>query len=370
MSQKEYDFLIVGAGLFGSVFAYEATKRGKKCLVIDGRNHIGGNCYTENVDGINVHKYGAHIFRTDDKKVWEYVNQFAEFNRFTNCPLAKYIGQLYNLPFNMNTFHQLWGVTTPRDAEMMIKAQRVPNDNPKNLEEKVLDMVGTDIYEKFIKHYTEKQWGKKCSELDVSVISRIPVRMTFDNNYFNDRFQGVPIGGYTQIFEKLLRGSKVALNASFFEYREELESLADKIVFTGKPDEFFDYKFGRLPYRSLKFVHAIFNCENYQGNAVVNYTDKYVEYTRTIEHKHFEGTVSPKTIVTEEYPMEYEEGCIPFYPVKNAESDEMYAKYKNEATKSGVIFGGSIAEYKDYTMAEVIGSALETVKKEFGDTDE
>lgn len=372
MSQKEYDYLVVGAGLFGSVFAYEATKRGKKCLVIDKRDHVGGNCYTENVSGINVHKYGAHIFRTDSKEIWDYVNQFAEFNRFTNCPIAKYHNELYNLPFNMNTFYQLWGVKTPAEAQEKIEQQRIKCKNPKNLEEAVLNLVGTDVYEKLIKGYTEKQWGKPCTELEPNIISRIPIRMTFDNNYFYDRFQGVPIGGYTFIFDTLLKGSQVELRADFFADRKKYESLADKIVFTGQIDKLCDYFFGELPHRSLEFKECLITVENFQGNAVVNYTDSATKQTRSIEHKHFEfpeASYTPYTVVTYEFPKEYKEGDIPFYPVKTKDTESRYNCYKGWVDhvypNKNVIIGGSVAEYQDYTMAETIESALKAVEKEF-----
>lgn len=362
--------MIVGAGLFGSVFAYEATKRGKKCLVIDKKDHIGGACYTESVCGINVHKYGAHIFRTDDKKIWEYVNQFAEFNRFTNSPVAVYKDKLYNLPFNMNTFYQLWGVKTPKEAAERIDEQRIVNNHPKNLEEKVLDLVGTEIYEKLVKGYTEKQWGKKCSELSPDIINRIPLRFAFDNNYFNERFQGVPIGGYLKLFEQLLSGSKLILCVDYFEHREILDALARKIVFTGMVDKLFDYKYGHLPYRSLRFEEEVLPVENLQGNAVMNFTEYDVPYTRQIEHKHFEGVHSCSTVVTKEYPAEYEDGMTPYYPVATAESVRMYDKYRAEARENRIILGGCIASYKDYTMAEVIESALKAVEKEIGELDE
>ena len=322
--------------MFGAVFAHEATKKGKKCLVIDKRSHIGGTCYTENVHGINVHKYGAHIFRTDDKKIWEYINQFAEFNRFTNCPVAVYKDKLYNLPFNMNTFYQLWGVTTPQEAMAKIEEQRVENKHPLNLEERVLDLVGTDVYEKLVKGYTEKQWGKPCKELSPDIISRIPLRFTFDNNYFKERYQGVPIGGYTKILEKLLKGSKVLLRVDYFSDRIFLDSLAKEVVFTGMVDKLFSYKFGKLPYRSLRFEEEIHEAENLQGNAVMNFTEYDIPYTRQIEHKHFESTVSLYSVITKEYPAEYREGMTPYYPVRNAESLRVYAQYRKEAEKNGI----------------------------------
>ena len=314
-----------------------------------------------------MHKYGAHIFRTDDKKIWEYVNQFAEFNRFTNSPVAVYKDKLYNLPFNMNTFYQLWGVKTPQEAVKKIDEQRIPNKNPKNLEEKVLDLVGTDVYEKLVKGYTEKQWGKKCTDLSPDIISRIPLRLTFDNNYFYDRFQGVPIGGYTNLFEQLLSGSKVILGVDFFEHIDLLVSFAEKIVYTGMIDELFGYQYGKLPYRSLIFEEEFYGEHNLQGNAVMNFTEYEVPYTRQIEHKHFEGNCSPYTIITKEYPAEYKDGMTPYYPVKNDESKKMYEKYKAKAEEFGCILGGCIATYEDLTMAETIESALKAITKEFGE---
>ncbi len=311
---KKYDYLIVGAGLFGSIFAYEANKRGKKCLVIDKRNHTGGNIYCESIEDINIHKYGAHIFHTSNKEVWEYVNSFVEFNRYTNCPVANYKGELYNLPFNMNTFYQLWKVKTPQEAIAKIQEQ-VKEANiveASNLEEQAIKLVGKDIYEKLIKGYTEKQWGKKATELPSFIIKRLPVRLTFDNNYFNDKYQGIPIGGYNKIIDKMLEGIDIKLETDFFANRRELEDIADKIVFTGMIDEFYNYEFGTLEYRSLNFEHEILNEENYQGNAVVNYTEYEIPYTRIIEHKHFEYGNQPKTVITKEYPATWNKGDEPY----------------------------------------------------------
>ena len=365
---KKYDYLIVGSGLFGSIFAYEANKKGKKCLVIDKRDHIGGNIYCEDIEDINVHKYGAHIFHTNNKEVWDYVNSFAEFNRYTNCPVANYKGELYNLPFNMNTFYQLWKVKTPQEAISKIEEQvkEANIEEPQNLEEQAIKLVGKDIYEKLIKGYTEKQWGKKATELPSFIIKRLPVRLTFDNNYFNDKYQGIPVGGYNKIIEKMLENIDVKLNTDFFENREELEDMAEKIVFTGMIDEFYDYKFGTLEYRSLKFEHETLEEENYQGNAVVNYTEYDIPYTRIIEHKHFEYGNQPKTVITREYPATWNKGDEPYYPINNDENNELYAKYKELADKEeNVIFGGRLAEYKYYDMHNVIEKALEAVNKEF-----
>ena len=363
-----YDYLIVGSGLFGSIFAYEANKRGKKCLVIDKRKHIGGNIYCENIEDINVHKYGAHIFHTSNKEVWDYVNSFVEFNRYTNCPVANYKGELYNLPFNMNTFYQLWKVRTPKEAIAKIEGQ-VKDANigePKNLEEQAIKLVGRDIYEKLIKGYTEKQWGKKATELPSFIINRLPVRLTFDNNYFNDTYQGIPAGGYNKIIEKMLEGVEVKLNIDFFKNREELEAVSDKIVFTGMIDEFYNYKFGTLEYRSLNFEHEILDEENHQGNAVVNYTEYDIPYTRIIEHKHFEYGTQPKTVITKEYPAKWNKGDEPYYPINNERNNIIYSKYKELADKeTNIIFGGRLAQYKYYDMHHVIEQALNTVKKEF-----
>ncbi|WP_048717640.1 UDP-galactopyranose mutase [Bacillus sp. 522_BSPC] len=365
-----YDYLIVGAGLFGSVFAYEANKRGKKCLVIDKRNHIGGNIYTEEIESINVHKYGAHIFHTNDKKIWEYVNSFTEFNRYTNTPVANYKGEIYNLPFNMNTFNKLWGVITPIEAKKKIDEQKEESGikEAKNLEEQAISLVGTDIYEKLIKGYTEKQWGRSAKELPAFIIKRLPVRFTYDNNYFNDKYQGIPVGGYTIIIEKMLKDIDVKLNVDYFGNKEEFDNLADKVVFTGMIDQFYNYKYGVLEYRSLQFETEIINQDNYQGNAVVNYTDRETPYTRIIEHKHFEFGTQDKTVITKEYPSEWKPGDEPYYPVNSDKNNELYKKYKELADKeSNVIFGGRLGTYKYYDMHQVIGAALVTVKREFGE---
>ncbi|MGF2618144.1 UDP-galactopyranose mutase [Rossellomorea vietnamensis] len=364
-----YDYLIVGAGLFGSVFAYEASKRGKKCLVIDKRNHIGGNLYTEDVKGINVHKYGAHIFHTNNEKIWNYVNQFVPFNRYTNSPVANYKGEIYNLPFNMNTFNKLWGVVTPQEAKQKIMDQRQAAgiEEPTNLEEQAISLVGVDIYEKLIKGYTEKQWGRPAKELPAFIIKRLPVRFTYDNNYFNDRYQGIPIGGYNIMIEKMLEKVDVKLDVDFFSNREQLEKLANKTVFTGMIDQYFDYKYGVLEYRSLKFETKLLeNEKNYQGNAVVNYTDRETPYTRIIEHKHFEFGEQESTVITKEYPTEWKKGDEPYYPINNEKNNDVYRKYKELADQEdGVIFGGRLATYKYYDMHQVIGAALVTVEKEF-----
>jgi UDP-galactopyranose mutase len=363
----KYDYLIVGAGLFGAVFAHEMNKKNKKCLVIDKRNHLGGNVFCENIEEINVHKYGAHIFHTNDKKIWDYVNSFAEFNRYTNAPLANYKGDLFNLPFNMNTFYQLWKVKTPEEAKAKIAEQisELKIKKPKNLEEQALSLVGRDIYEKFIKGYTEKQWGRKATELPAFIIKRIPIRFNFDNNYFNDKYQGIPIGGYNKLINALLKGIETKTNIDFFKEKESLEKIATKIVFTGKIDEYFDYKYGKLEYRSLQFEHQVLETSNYQGNAVVNYTEAEIPFTRIIEHKHFEFGTQEKTIITKEYPKEWEKGDEPYYPVNDDKNSELYLKYKQIAGNTdNVIFGGRLAEYKYYDMHQVIASALTKVKQE------
>ena len=365
---KRYDYLIIGSGLFGSIFSYEANKRGKKCLVIDKRSHIGGNIYSKEVEEINVHEYGAHIFHTSNKEVWNYINEFAEFNRYTNSPVAIYKDELYNLPFNMNTFNKLWGVKTPAEAKAKIEEQlaRTNITEPKNLEEQAIKLIGKDIYEKLIKGYTEKQWGTRATELPAFIINRLPVRFTYDNNYFNDTYQGIPIGGYTKIIEKMLEGIEVRLDTDFFKNRKEFEEIADKIVFTGMIDEFYNYQFGTLEYRSLRFEHEILNEENHQGNAVVNYTEYEIPYTRIIEHKHFEYGTQPKTVITREYPAKWNKGDEPYYPINNERNNNMYTKYKELADKeTNVIFGGRLAQYKYYDMHHVIEQALNAVKKEF-----
>lgn len=358
---KQFDYLIVGAGLFGSVFAREATKKGKTCLVVDKRDHIAGNIYTQSIDGIDLHKYGAHIFHTDDSEVWEYVNQFAEFNDFVNTPIANFHGELYNLPFNMNTFEQMWGVKTAEQAKEIIEKQRSQIvGEPKNLEEQAISLVGTDIYEKLVKGYTEKQWGRPCSELPSFIIRRLPVRFVYDNNYFNDKYHGIAIGGYTKMVEKMLEGCEVRLNTDYFEHKEELDVIADKVIFTGRIDKFFDFCYGELEYRSLNFEHELVDKEKYQSVAVVNYTDSESKFTRIIEHKHFEGTKAPKTIITREYPAEFKEGMEPYYPVndeKNGEILEKYLKLANE--QQNVIFGGRLGLYKYFDMDDTVRAALD-----------
>ena len=363
---KKYDYLIVGAGFYGAVSAYELKKKGYKCLVIEKRNHIGGNCYTETVDGINVHKYGAHIFHTNDREIWEYVNQLVEFNRYTNSPVAINNGKLYNLPFNMNTFYQIWGVRTPKEAVDKIAEQteKYKDVNPQNLEEQALKLVGDDIYNILIKEYTEKQWGMKATELPAFIIKRLPIRFTFDNNYFNDTYQGVPIGGYTKIFEKLLEETEVLLKTDFFANREYFEALAEKIIYTGPIDKFFDYEAGKLNYRSLRFENESLDIENFQGNAVVNYTSHEEAFTRIIEHKHFEFGTQKKTVITKEYPQDWNENLEPYYPVNDSVNNKIYSEYKKKADAlEKVIFGGRLAEYKYYDMHQIIGSALSKMKK-------
>lgn len=381
--ENHYDYLIVGSGLFGATFAHLAHKQGKKCLVIDKRSHLGGNIYCEKIEGINVHKYGAHIFHTSNKKVWDFVNSIVEFNRYTNSPVANYKGKLYNLPFNMNTFYQMWGVTTPEEAQAKIGEQkaeyseelRVKNEDmglpnePHNLEEQAMLLVGKDIYEKLIKGYTEKQWGRKCTELPAFIIKRLPVRLVFDNNYFNDKYQGIPVGGYNKLTDGLLEGIETLTNVDFFENRKFWEGIADKIVFTGKIDEFYAYQLGKLNYRTVRFEQEIIDKSNYQGNAVVNYTEREVPYTRVIEHKHFEmfGAEvyeTPKTVISKEYSTEWKDGMEPYYPVNDKQNSELYAQYKALAEKEeNVFFGGRLAEYKYYDMAPIIEKVLKI--KEF-----
>ena len=359
---QKYDYLIIGAGLFGSVFARESTKKGKTCLVIDKRNHIGGNVFTENIEGITVHKYGAHIFHTSNKYVWEYVNSFVEFNRFTNSPMAFYKGSLYNLPFNMNTFYQLWGVKTPNEAQQKINEQRsayMHIVDPQNLEEQALVLGGKDLYERLIKGYTEKQWGRKATEIPAFIIRRLPFRFTFDNNYFNDTYQGIPIGGYTLLIENLLKGIEVCKCTDYFNDREYFNRIAKKIVYTGKIDEFYDYQFGNLEYRSLEFKHEVIDTANYQGNAIVNYTEAEVPFTRILEHKHFEFGTQKKTIITREYSTEWKPGVEPYYPINDKKNEIIYKKYKELADKEdNVIFGGRLAEYKYYDMHQIVEKAL------------
>lgn len=363
----KYDYLIVGAGLFGTVFAHEAVKAGKTCLVIDRRNHIAGNIYCENVEGINVHKYGAHIFHTSSKEVWNYINQFAEFNNYINSPVAVYKDELYNLPFNMNTFSKLWGVKTPAEAKAKIDEQRAELNitEPKNLEEQALSLAGKDVYEKLIKGYTEKQWGRPCTELPAFIIKRLPFRFMYDNNYFNDRFQGIPMGGYTKIVEKMLEGADVQLDTDYFAFIKENPDVAEKTVFTGMIDEFYQYKLGTLQYRTVRFETEKLDMENYQGNAVVNYTDREVPYTRIIEHKHFEFGKQPVTIISREYSSEWKPGIEPYYPINDEKNNTLFAKYRELADQEkNVIFGGRLGNYKYYDMDKVIEAALECVKIE------
>ncbi len=392
---KKYDYLIVGSGLFGATFAHLAHKQGKTCLVIDKRPHLGGNIYCENIEGINVHKYGAHIFHTSNKEVWDFVNAIVEFNRYTNSPVANYKGKLYNLPFNMNTFYQMWGVTTPEEAQAKIdeqKAEAVAKmkadgvNEPRNLEEQAQVLIGKDIYERLIKGYTEKQWGRKCTDLPAFIIKRLPVRLVFDNNYFNDKYQGIPVGGYNKLIDGLLEGIDTMTSVDFFadniqKLAENKESsqkaglikdcwqeIAEKLVFTGKIDQFYDYQFGKLNYRTVRFEQEIIDCPNYQGNAVVNYTEREVPYTRVIEHKHFEMFGAevyncPKTVISKEYSTEWKDGMEPYYPVNDKENSELYAQYKNLADQEkDVIFGGRLAEYKYYDMAPIIEKALAMFK--------
>ena len=360
-----YDFLIVGAGLYGAVFAHELTKQGKTCLVIDRRDHIAGNIYTENVSGIQVHKYGAHIFHTSDKEVWDYVNQFAEFNHYINSPVARYKDELYNLPFNMNTFSRMWGIVTPAQAKAKIASQveALHITEPQNLEEQALSLVGTDVYTKLVKGYTEKQWGRDCKDLPAFIIKRLPCRFTYDNNYFNDRYQGIPIGGYTAMVEKMLEGIPVQLNTDFFDLIQKQPDIAKTIVYTGCIDEYFGYRLGHLHYRSVRFETEQLDMEDYQGNAVVNYTHRDVPYTRIIEHKHFEFGKQPTTVISREYSAEWQPGMEPYYPVNDEKNTALYARYQAlAAEESGVIFGGRLGHYRYYDMDKVVRAALDNVK--------
>jgi UDP-galactopyranose mutase len=364
-----YDYLIVGSGLFGAVFARQATDRGRRCLVIDRRNHAGGNVYCENISGINVHKYGAHIFHTSNREVWDYVNRFAEFNNYINSPVAIYGEELYNLPFNMNTFSKMWGIKTPAEAKEIIDRQiaEAGITAPKNLEEQAISLVGRDVYEKLIKGYTEKQWGRDCRELPAFIIKRLPLRFTYDNNYFNDRWQGIPIGGYNPIIEKLLEGSQVLLNTDYFDFIKEHPNIAEKTVFTGMLDEFFDYSLGYLQWRSVRFETEELPTDNYQGNAVVNYTSKEVPWTRIIEHKHFEFGQQPTTVISREYSAEWKPGTEPYYPINDERNETLAEKYRALAAKrEDVIFGGRLGQYKYYDMDKVIAAALEAAKAELG----
>ena len=379
-----YDYLIVGSGLFGATFAHLARKQGKRCLVIDKRSHAGGNIYCQDVEGIRVHQYGAHIFHTSNRRVWEFVNSLVEFNRYTNSPVARYGKSLYNLPFNMNTFCQMWGVTTPQEAMNKIEEQRqevlkrMQSEGiaqPRNLEEQALLLIGSDIYERLIKGYTEKQWGRKCTDLPAFIIKRLPVRFVYDNNYFNDRYQGIPIGGYNRLIEALLKGVEVRLNTDYFSHRDEFNALAKEVVFTGKIDEFYDYRFGNLEYRTVRFEHEVLDMPNYQGNAVVNYTEAEVPYTRIIEHKHFESFgeevyQNPKTVVSKEYSTEWQSGMEPYYPVNDERNSLLYQQYKQLADQeSHVIFGGRLAEYKYYDMAPIVERVMRMFEEKENEED-
>ncbi|MDO4632282.1 MAG: UDP-galactopyranose mutase [Eubacteriales bacterium] len=364
-----YDYLIVGAGLFGAVFASEARKKGKTCLVVEKRGHIGGNIYCEEIEGIQVHRYGAHIFHTSDKKIWEYVNALGEFNNYVNSPVAVYKDELYNLPFNMNTFSKMWGIRTPQEAKEKIASQieELQITEPKNLEEQALSLVGTDVYEKLIKGYTQKQWGRPCTELPSFIIRRLPLRFTYDNNYFNDRYQGIPTEGYTALVEKLLEGAEVRLNTDYFAEKESLDAQAEKIVFTGMLDEYYQFCYGPLQYRTVRFEAEVLDCDNYQGNAVVNYTDYEVPYTRIIEHKHFVFGKQEKTVISREYSEEWKPGMEPYYPVNDDKNTELFQKYRALAdAEERVIFGGRLGAYKYYDMDKVIAAALECAEAELG----
>ncbi|MGL4518574.1 MAG: UDP-galactopyranose mutase [Phocaeicola sp.] len=374
---KKYDYLIVGSGLYGATFAYLAKQRGKRCLVLERRPHLGGNLYCEEVEGIHIHTYGAHIFHTSNREVWELVNSLVEMNRYTNSPVANYQGELYNLPFNMNTFYQMWGVKTPAQAKAKIEEQKqqavaamqaAGSSEPRNLEEQALSLIGTDIYEKLIKGYTEKQWGRKCSELPAFIIKRLPVRFTFDNNYFNDTYQGIPIGGYNQLIDKLLEGTECRVNCDYLEERDAYDGVAKEVVYTGAIDAYYNYCFGKLEYRTVTFeTELIRNCDNYQGNAVVNYTEREVPYTRIIEHKHFEFGTQPHTVISREYPSEWSAGSEPFYPVNDAKNSRLYQQYKELAEQQeGVTFGGRLGTYAYYDMAPIIEQVLNIWKNRRG----
>ncbi len=366
---EKYDFVLVGSGLYAGIWAHEAVKRGKKCLVVEKRDHIGGNVYCEDVEGIHVHRYGAHIFHTSDREVWDYVNELAEFNRYTNSPIANYKGEIYNMPFNMNTFSKMWNISTPREARDIIEAQRqAVTGEPRNLEEQAISLVGTDIYKKLVKGYTEKQWGRDCSELPAFIIKRLPVRFTYDNNYFNDLYQGIPIGGYNVIIDRLFEGCDIETGVDYLEHKEAYDALGETVVYTGAIDAYYQYRFGKLEYRSLRFETEVLDEENYQGVAVVNYTDRETPYTRIIEHKHFEFGTQPKTVITREYPAAWEEGMEAYYTVNDEKNQTLYQKYAELAAKEEhVIFGGRLAEYKYYDMDKVIASALHTAKAWFQD---
>ncbi len=362
----KYDYLIVGAGLYGAVMAYELNRKGKKCLVIDKRDHIAGNIYCEEIEGIQVHKYGAHIFHTSDRKIWDYMNQFAEFNHYINSPIAVYKDELYNLPFNMNTFSKMWGIKTPQEAKAMIAKQveEAGIQEPKNLEEQGLSLVGRDVFEKLVKGYTEKQWGRDCKDLPAFIIRRLPVRFTYDNNYFNDRYQGIPIGGYTAVVEKMLAGIEVKTGIDFFAFRKDHPDIAERTIFTGMIDAYFGYRLGALQYRSVRFETEVLDCENYQGNAVVNYTEKEIPYTRIIEHKHFEFGKQEKTVISREYSSEWEVGMEPYYPVNDERNSKLYKAYKELAeNEKNVIFGGRLGNYQYYDMDKVVKAALEKLEE-------
>lgn len=364
---KKYDYVLVGSGLYAGVWAYEARKHGKTCLVVEKRNHLGGNVFCEDVEGIHVHRYGAHIFHTSDRRVWDYVNQLAEFNRYTNSPVANFKGEMYNMPFNMNTFSKMWGVSTPAEAKAKIEEQRkTVTGEPKNLEEQAISLVGTDIYENLVKGYTEKQWGRDCRDLPAFIIKRLPVRFTYDNNYFNDLYQGIPIGGYNVIIDKLFEGCDVELGVDYLENRAHYDALGETVVYTGTIDAYYQYQYGKLEYRSLKFETEVLDEENHQGVAVVNYTDRETPYTRIIEHKHFEFGTQPKTVISREYPADWKEGMEAYYPVNDEKNQALYQKYAALAEKEAhVIFGGRLAEYKYYDMDKVIASALDKTEREW-----
>ncbi len=369
MKTKCYDYVIVGGGLFGGVFAWHARKHGKTCLVLEKRGQLGGNLYCENVEGIPVHRYGAHIFHTSDKEVWDFVSGLVEFNRFTNSPMANFHGEMYNMPFNMNTFNRLWGVRTPSEAQAIIEEQRgAVAGEPANLEEQAIRLVGTDIYRKLIKGYTEKQWGRDCRDLPAFIIRRLPVRYTYDNNYFNDKYQGIPVGGYNGLIEKLFEGCEVRLHTDFNEAPEEYRALGEKVLYTGTLDSLYGYRFGRLEYRSLRFETELLDVENYQGVAVVNYTDRETPYTRIIEHKHFDFGTQPKTVITREYPAEWKPGDEPYYPVNDEKNQQLYQRYRELAqAETGLLLGGRLAEYRYYDMDKVIASAFRLAEKEWGE---
>ena len=364
---KQYDYILVGSGLYNGVFAWYAARAGKTCLVLEKRNHLGGNIYCETIEDIHVHKYGAHIFHTSDRKVWDFVHQFAEFNRYTNSPVANYHGEMYNMPFNMNTFSKMWGISTPAQAKAKIEEQRAGiTGEPKNLEEQAIRLVGRDIYEKLVKGYTEKQWGRDCKDLPAFIIKRLPVRYTYDNNYFNDLYQGIPVGGYNVIIDKLFAGCDVETGTDYLKNREKYDAMGNKIVYTGMIDAFYQYSFGKLEYRSLKFENEVLDEENHQGVAVVNYTAREVPYTRVIEHKHFEFGTQPKTVITREYPTDWQEGMEPYYPVNDEKNQTLYQKYAELAKKEEkVLFGGRLGEYKYYDMDKVIASAMQAAEREF-----